>query len=99
MAVVLLDSMRADMVDEPEVLAELPTLRRLFKESFVFDRAFAPSHWTLPTHASLFTGFPPREHGAHPPSMKLPGLFLDLPNPRKMARYKVSGERRENEFK
>ncbi len=68
---VLLDSMRADMVDEPEVLAGLPTLRRLFKESFVFDRAYAPSHWTLPTHASLFTGFPPREHGAHPPSMKL----------------------------
>ncbi len=26
-------------------------------------------------------------------------LFLDLPNPRKMARHKVSGERRENEFK
>lgn len=70
-AVLLLDSLRADMVDDSRVLAGLPALRSLFKESALFERAYAPSHWTLPTHASLFTGLPPREHGAHPPSMKL----------------------------
>jgi arylsulfatase A-like enzyme len=30
----------------------------------VFDRAFAPSSWTLPSHASMFTGLSPFRHGA-----------------------------------
>jgi len=31
----------------------------------VYSRAVAPSSWTLPSHASFFTGLYPREHGAH----------------------------------
>lgn len=30
----------------------------------VFDEAVAPDMWTVPTHASLFTGLPARTHGA-----------------------------------
>ena len=33
-----------------------PTLERLARESVRFDRAFATSGWTLPSHTSLFTG-------------------------------------------
>ena len=33
-----------------------PTLERLASESVVFDRAYAIAPWTLPSHASLFTG-------------------------------------------
>jgi hypothetical protein len=33
-----------------------PTLERLAGESVVFDRAYAIAPWTLPSHASLFTG-------------------------------------------
>jgi len=33
-----------------------PYLERLAAESSVFDRAFAPAPWTLPSHGSMFTG-------------------------------------------
>lgn len=33
-----------------------PNLTRLGEEGIVFERAVAPSPWTLPSHASLFTG-------------------------------------------
>ena len=41
-----------------------PTLERLAAESTVFDQAFSPSPWTLPGHASLFTGHQPHEVSA-----------------------------------
>ncbi len=72
-AVIILDTLRADMVDQRDLLASLPTIRRLFSESYVFTRAYAPSHWTLPSHASVFTGLAPSETMAYPPSMKLRG--------------------------
>ena len=34
-----------------------PVLSALARESTVFDRAWAPSPWTLPSHASIFTGY------------------------------------------
>ena len=36
-----------------------PELQRLATTSTVFDFAFSPSSWTLPTHSSLFTGHTP----------------------------------------
>jgi arylsulfatase A-like enzyme len=33
-----------------------PELERLAEQGTVFDRAFAASSWTLPSHASIFTG-------------------------------------------
>jgi arylsulfatase A-like enzyme len=36
-----------------------PNLARLAREGVVFDRAIAPAPWTLPSHASIFTGHPP----------------------------------------
>lgn len=41
-----------------------PNLDRLAEESIVYDRAFSTSSWTLPAHASLFTGKFPTSHGA-----------------------------------
>ena len=41
-----------------------PALDRLAQDSLVFDRAFSTSSWTLPAHASLFTGLFPTTHGA-----------------------------------
>ena len=39
-----------------------PALERLAGESVVFERAMAPSPWTLPSHASMFTGRWPVTH-------------------------------------
>ena len=41
-----------------------PELQRLAASSTVFERAVAPSPWTLPSHASLFTGLPASELSA-----------------------------------
>ncbi|MFB6300933.1 MAG: sulfatase [Halobacteriales archaeon] len=41
-----------------------PTLDRVADEAAVFEQAVAPAPWTLPVHASMFTGLYPSEHGA-----------------------------------
>ncbi|MFP8874575.1 MAG: sulfatase-like hydrolase/transferase, partial [Myxococcota bacterium] len=41
-----------------------PFLRELARESVVYERAYTPSTWTLPSHASLLTGLFPSQHGA-----------------------------------
>ncbi|MBK7925225.1 MAG: sulfatase [Gemmatimonadetes bacterium] len=38
-----------------------PELERLGREGVVFDQALAPAPWTLPSHASMFTGRWPHE--------------------------------------
>lgn len=40
-----------------------PVLERLARSSTVFDLAVSPAPWTLPAHASLFTGRYPHETG------------------------------------
>ncbi|MCB9797641.1 MAG: sulfatase-like hydrolase/transferase [Alphaproteobacteria bacterium] len=65
---VVLDTVRADRLslcgyDKPTS----PTLQRLAAEGASFTcRAYAPGSWTLPSHASYFTGLDLAEHGAHP---------------------------------
>jgi len=41
-----------------------PYLDQLAQESVVFTNAYTPSSWTLPAHASLFTGMYPAKHGS-----------------------------------
>jgi len=41
-----------------------PNLDRLAEDSIRFQRCIASSNWTLPTHASMFTGLYPEAHGA-----------------------------------
>jgi arylsulfatase A-like enzyme len=63
---VVLDCVRADLLDaELERVGTLPFLERLRGESLVFPGAVATGSWTIPSHASLFTGLYPWDHGAH----------------------------------
>src|SRR6056297_3902660 len=41
-----------------------PGLERFADEAAVFEQAVSPAPWTLPVHASLFTGLYPSQHGA-----------------------------------
>jgi arylsulfatase A-like enzyme len=41
-----------------------PNIDQLARKGTTFDNAFAPSSWTRPSVASLFTSRPPSEHGA-----------------------------------
>jgi arylsulfatase A-like enzyme len=60
----ILDTVRGaslDFLDHPATASDVPpvhtpVLDSLAGESVVFTRAIAPSPWTLPSHASMFTG-------------------------------------------
>ena len=59
---IVLDTVRAEslsLYSHPRPTT--PNLERLAKTSIVFDRAFSTSPWTLPSHASMFTGRWPHE--------------------------------------
>lgn len=64
--VVTLDTTRRDhlgLYGYP--LPTSPNLDRLAKDSLVYTNAYAVSSWTMPTHASMFTGKLPTAHGAN----------------------------------
>jgi len=41
-----------------------PNLEKIAQECLVYSRCFAPACWTVPSHASIFTGLYPSQHGA-----------------------------------
>jgi arylsulfatase A-like enzyme len=42
-----------------------PHLDELAAQAILYRRAVSPSPWTVPSHASLFTGLYPSQHGVH----------------------------------
>lgn len=44
-----------------------------------FTQAFSSAPWTLPSHASLFTGTTPSKHGAHAGHKQLDNALITLP--------------------
>ena len=63
---ITMDTTRADHLpvygyDKPTA----PSLERLARDGLVFENFVTMSSWTLPTHASLFTGLFPATHTAH----------------------------------
>lgn len=64
--IVSLDTVRADELScysGPDDAT--PVLDAFAAKSTRFARCIAAAPWTLPSHASMFTGFFPSEHGAH----------------------------------
>ncbi len=62
---IVLDTLRADHVGTYGYSRPItPWLDEFAKGATVYERAIAPSSYTLPTHASLFTGLYPETHGA-----------------------------------
>ncbi len=58
------DSLRADQVSFcSNIEGTTPYLDELANYSTVFKRSISPTIWTLPSHASFFTGCYPPEHG------------------------------------
>ncbi|CAN5675097.1 hypothetical protein BH23PLA1_BH23PLA1_06620 [soil metagenome] len=62
---IVLDTVRADHMSLHGYDRDTtPNLVRLAERGIRFDRAIAPSPWTLPSHATMFTGQWPFEHRA-----------------------------------
>lgn len=63
---VTLDTTRADHLPDYGYPRDItPNLSALARQSVRFTHAWSTSSWTLPAHASLFTGRYPASHGAH----------------------------------
>ncbi|TAJ12707.1 MAG: hypothetical protein EPO68_13585 [Planctomycetota bacterium] len=61
----LADTFRADLLTAYGAPSELaPGLERLARDATVFEHCWSASTWTLPAHASLFSGLLPSQHGA-----------------------------------
>jgi arylsulfatase A-like enzyme len=67
-----------------------PNLDRLATGGVQFENAIAPSSWTLPSFASMFTGLLPHQHGADSRS-PLPERFPTLAMALKSAGYQTVG--------
>jgi len=65
LVLLVIDSLRARSLGGGHGAPRTPFLERLGREAVHFRRAYATECWTLPTHASMFTGRLPSEHGAH----------------------------------
>jgi arylsulfatase A-like enzyme len=63
---ITLDTVRADHLSlYGYARPTTPRLDRWAERGVVFANAIAPSCWTLPSHASIFTGLLPHQHGAN----------------------------------
>lgn len=77
--VVIWDTVRADhLTPYGYRLDTTPVLDAFAKEGAVFERAVSPGMWTLPSHASMFTGLPVSEHGANATHKWLDNRFLTV---------------------
>jgi len=105
---ITIDTLRADAVsflgEEP---GTTPFLQSLAADGVVFTSAYAPSSWTVPSMASLFTGVAPTSHGVvtgvvvetarapHEPPVHsqpvLPGSFTTLAEAFEQAGYETVG--------
>jgi len=65
LVIITLDTTRADHLGcYGYPLPTSPNIDALAKQGVLFEQAYAPMPQTLPSHATLFTGLPPRRHKA-----------------------------------
>jgi arylsulfatase A-like enzyme len=63
--VIVVDTLRADHVSSYGYARDTtPNIDRIAEQGVLFERAFATSSWTEPSHASMLTGRYTYEHGA-----------------------------------
>ncbi len=56
-----------------------PGLSRIAQEGALYKYCFAPAPWTIPSHASLFSGLYASQHGCDEKSLLLPENIYSLP--------------------
>ncbi len=73
--VITIDTLRADHLGCYGYFRDTsPNIDKFAAESLVFEHCITPTGQTLPTHASLFTGVYPREHGLIANLTKVDGM-------------------------
>lgn len=62
---IVLDTLRRDIPSAFGGGASTPNMAQLVEEGVEYDNCVAPAPWTVPSHASIFTGAYPTRHGVH----------------------------------
>jgi arylsulfatase A-like enzyme len=88
--VIVLDTVRAENVSTYGYRRPTaPALDALAAEGALFLDATSPSTWSLPSHASLFTGRYPSSHGAHAEHQYLDARFPTLAEALQLGGYET----------
>ena len=61
--VIIVDTLRTDYVGAYGAKHLTPVFDMLATQGALFEKAYAPSSWTVPSMASIFTGMYPQSHG------------------------------------
>jgi arylsulfatase A-like enzyme len=60
---IVLDTARRDVIEPYGPSGSTPAIATLARRGVALDKAYATASWTLPSHASMFTGLLPRQIG------------------------------------
>ncbi|MEO8198176.1 MAG: sulfatase [Thermoanaerobaculia bacterium] len=89
---VVIDTVRADHLSAYGYARPTsPTLAQLGAEGTLYEHAVSAAPWTLPSHASLFTGLPVRDHGTDGNHWTLEARFDTLAEKLQRAGYRTAG--------
>lgn len=92
---IVLDTQRADRLScyqsDPGSIPTTPHLDRFAQESTLFERAISPAQWTIPAHASMFTGEYPSTHQTVQADIELGRPYMTLAELLKVNGYDTVG--------
>lgn len=87
---VVLDTLRRDRLSIYGHHRETsPHFDAFAAEATLFERAVAPAQWTIPSHASMFTGLPASTHRVTEASSRLSGMHPTLAEILQLAGYRT----------
>ncbi len=89
---IILDTHRADRLGfNGSTRGASPNLDEFTRSATVFERAIAPAQWTIPSHASMFTGLPPSTHLTTQANSVLDDQFATFAELLSRAGYETTG--------
>lgn len=89
---IVLDTHRADRLGcYGSQRGATPNLDAFARSSILFENAIAPAQWTIPSHASMFTGLPPSTHHATQANSVLDDRFVTFADLLSASGYETVG--------
>jgi arylsulfatase A-like enzyme len=89
---IVLDTQRADRLGcNGHEKAITPNIDQFAREGVLFEQAIAPAQWTIPSHASMFTGYYPTAHQVTQSSQSLSSDLPHLAEVLQVAGYETLG--------
>lgn len=89
-----IDTVRADavsLVDDPMETVTTPSLAALARDGVVYENAFAPMAFTLPSHMTMLTGLSPVAHGVSRETHRLDPAIPTVVEEFRSAGYRTVG--------